>query len=559
MNQLTTYRKKRTFSETPEPQGKEKTSKDSFRFVIQKHAASHLHYDFRLEMNGVLKSWAVPKGPSLNPEDKRLAMHVEDHPLSYRAFEGIIPEGNYGAGTVIVWDEGTYEPLAEDETEQKNPAKIAMHQYKKGNLKFILKGKKLKGEFALVKMQKEDKPWLLIKKNDRYATKTDVLKKDKSVLSKKTLEQVSKAKNVKKWVAGKEAREQRTKNKDEGGKKKEERNTKNEKLTTNNLNDLLKELKARKGPMLKSVKPMLTTLVDKPFNKENWFFEIKWDGYRAIAYINNSEVELKSRNQISFTEKFYPVTEELKTWNIKAILDGEIIAVNEEGKGEFQKLQSWQKTGEGTIAYYVFDILWLNGYNVTSLPLSQRKELLKKIIPKNKTIFFSDHIETQGEKFFKAAVENNLEGIIAKSAESEYLQGIRSNDWLKIKTHKRQEVVIAGYTEGRSSRKFFGALILGVYENKKLKYIGHTGTGFNESLLGIVWEKLQKLKTTKCPFEEIPKTNMPATWVKPKLVGEIKFHEWTKDDIVRQAVFLGLREDKKAGEVVKEVPKKVRS
>ena len=551
---LSLYNKKRSFEKTPEPSGKKKgTVAQGLRFVVQKHDASRLHYDFRLEMEGVLKSWAVPKGPSLNPEDKRLAMMVEDHPYDYRSFEGIIPKGNYGAGTVMVWDEGTYAP-AEAGGSAEEQEKILLKQLKDGNLKFVLDGKKLKGEYALVHIKgKEENAWLLIKKKDKYASTNDVTRKDKSVVTGKTLEQ----------IAGQTKQEPRTatKNNKETTKpltapKKTRASSKKKALTRQpsaaygEIENLLK--KAKKAAYDTSIKPMLASLIEEPFDSDDWIFEIKWDGYRALAGKRNGKVELQSRNNLSFAKKYYPVTAALQEWNVNAIVDGEIIAVDDEGNTDFQHLQAWQKTGKGQLFYYVFDLLWLNGLSVTHLPLIERKQILESIIPKDGIIRYSDHIPSSGKEFFGLAVEKGLEGIMAKKADSLYYPGLRTQQWLKIKTHRRQEVVIAGFTRGRNSRQYFGALILGVYANKELVYIGHTGSGFNQTSLGEVYKKLEPLITERCPFNKKPKTNMPAVWVKPRLVAEVKFQEWTNENILRIPIFLGLREDKNAEDVKKE-------
>ena len=549
---LALYKRKRSFEKTPEPAGRKSTSsKQGLRFVIQKHDASRLHYDFRLELEGVLKSWAVPKGPSLNPEDKRLAMMVEHHPYEYRSFEGIIPAGNYGAGTVIVWDEGTYEP-AEPVTGTKQQEKSLLKQLHEGNLKFRLKGKKLNGEFALVHIKgKEGNAWLLIKKKDKYASITDITKKDKSVQSGKTLEQVGGSKNSRQWgklktlePAAKIAQPSKVKN--TGIAKKKVHKDPEDK----EVKELLQ--KAKRAPYDTNIKPMLASLTEEAFDSGDWIFEIKWDGYRAIAGIKQGKVELQSRNNLSFTKKYYPVTEALQNWKVNAIVDGEIIAVNNEGTTDFQDLQAWQKTGKGQLIYYVFDLLWLDGFSVMHLPLIERREILKSIVPKDSIVRYSDHIQTTGKDFFNLAISKGLEGIMAKKVDSLYHTGVRTQQWLKIKTHRRQEVVIGGFTKGRNSRQYFGALILGVYEKNELVYIGHTGSGFNQKSLVDMHKKLEPLITDECPFRKKPKTNMPAVWVKPKLVAEVKFQEWTNENILRIPIFLALREDKSAKDVKKE-------
>jgi bifunctional non-homologous end joining protein LigD len=547
---LALYKKKRSFEKTPEPSGRKKLSaSQGLHFVVQKHAASRLHYDFRLEMNGVLKSWAIPKGPSLNPDDKRLAMMVEDHPYDYRSFEGIIPEGNYGAGTVIVWDEGTYETLEQVEGGIRQQEKIFLKQLREGNLKFRLHGKKLKGDYALVHIKaREDNAWLLIKKKDTYSSSTDITKKEASVKSGKTLTEVAGNKKSKQWKSSRLADTKPTKARAKAPRKSAVR--KKKVSTQNEIKGLLQ--KGKRMAYDTAIRPMLASLADAPFDSEEWIFEIKWDGYRALAGIRNGKVELQSRNNLSFNKKYYPVTQALQNWNVNAIVDGEIIAVDENGVTDFQHLQAWQKTGRGELMYYVFDILWIDGFSVTHLPLVERKQILKSIAPDNSIIRYSDHIDTEGKDFFKLALQNGLEGIMAKKADSYYYPGMRTQQWLKVKTHRRQEVVIGGFTKGRNSRQYFGALILGVYENNELVYIGHTGSGFNEKSLAEMYKKLQALVTNVCPFKKKPKTNMPAVWVKPKLVAEVKFQEWTNENILRIPIFLGLRDDKNATDVMKE-------
>ncbi len=308
--------------------------------------------------------------------------------------------------------------------------------------------------------------------------------------------------------------------------------------------------------MPRHIKPMLATLTDAAFSDDNWLYEIKWDGYRAIAYIKDNKVELRSRTDISFTDKYSPITEALQSWPVNAVIDGEIVTVDDNGLARFQLLQTWNKNQEGQLLYYVFDLLWLNGRDLTDAPLEERKALLQALIPADGPVRYSEHITAKGEAFFEVAKAQGLEGIMAKRAGSAYHINFRSGDWLKIKTTFRQEVVIAGYTEPRSSRQYFGALILGVYNKEgKLVYVGHTGSGFNEKGLEAVWKKLQALVAKKCPFETVPRTNMPATWVKPVLVGEIKFQEWTRDGSARQPIFMGLRTDKKPTDVMKEEAK----
>lgn len=297
---------------------------------------------------------------------------------------------------------------------------------------------------------------------------------------------------------------------------------------------------------------MLATLVDEPFNDASWIFEIKWDGYRAIGSSIKGKTDLYSRNNISFREKYSPIANALKDFDHDVVVDGEIVSLDENGNSRFQYLQNWQRYQQGELVYYVFDLLWMDGNNVTGLPLIERKKILRQIIPANNVILYSDHIEENGKDFFEAAKQKGLEGIMAKNKNSAYEMDTRSRNWLKMKTASRQEAVICGFTSPRASRQHFGALILGLYKDDKLVYAGHTGTGFTEKTLKETWDKLKPLITGKCPFEKKPKTNMPATWVKPQLICEVKFQEWTEENIMRVPVFMGLRSDKRPNEVKKE-------
>ena len=357
---LAKYHAKRRFDRTPEPRRRTASGRGPLGFVVQKHAASRLHYDFRLELDGTLKSWAVPKGPSLNPADKRLAMMVEDHPLDYRTFEGIIPEGNYGAGTVIVWDEGTYS--ARETADRVEGERLLREGLRKGHLRIVMNGQKLKGEFSLLKLKRgEDNAWLLVKGRDDWASDADVTAQNRSVSSGRTLEDIAaKRKGVRVWKSNRSA------------KKAAPRRT---------LAAPAIELNgAPKGAAPHNVKPMLASLVDEPFDREVWIFELKWDGYRAIAEIGGRGVRLYSRNHKSFEQKFAPIVESLRDVGRRAVLDGEIVVLDDRGRSHFQLLQNYQKTGEGSLHYYVFDILHLDGRDLRGLPLRRRKELLAEVI-----------------------------------------------------------------------------------------------------------------------------------------------------------------------------------
>ncbi|MBL7700211.1 MAG: DNA ligase D [Chitinophagaceae bacterium] len=549
---LSKYREKRTFSDTPEPTGG-KPKGGELIFVVQKHDASRLHYDFRLEMDGVLKSWAVPKGPSLDPAVKRLAMMVEDHPFDYRDFEGIIPKGNYGAGTVIVWDEGTYSPI------EKFPSKKAQEKYllqklEKGDLKVVLNGKKLKGEFALVRTNgMGENSWLLIKHRDKYATTNDITLKDKSVQSGKTIEKIAaSSKNI--WESNK-------KTKSSSPKKTAVKKAAKKPAAKKKANAQLSGAPEARFP--KTVSPMLATLVDKPFDEPGWRYEIKWDGYRAIALSNDGEVNLVSRNNKSFNEKFYPVFDAVKEWNINAVVDGEIAVVNESGISHFGSLQNWRSEADGDLIYYVFDLLWLDGHDLMNLPLSQRRDILRELVPAEGIIRISDDFQASGSQFLEAAANMGLEGIIAKKEDSVYRPGERTRDWLKIKVNKRHEVVIGGYTVNDGTAKKFSSLLVGVYENGKLEYTGKIGTGFNDEQQAEMMAKFRPIITGKSPFTSDPDVNKPSrfrpnpphatvTWLKPELVCEVSYAEVTSDGVMRHPSFEGMREDKKPTEVMRE-------
>jgi bifunctional non-homologous end joining protein LigD len=547
---LKQYAAKREFEKTPEPKPGEGTVPDlrtersevaesglspdmqkgyRLMFVVHKHAARALHYDLRLELGGVLKSWAVPRGPSLDPSLKRLAVLVEDHPLEYKDFEGVIPEGSYGAGSVIIWDRGFYHhPSTRNESESE---KLLLDGFRKGDLKFVLEGEKLHGEFALVRIRKDGKSWLLLKKKDRYAAWGEILIQNRSVVSRKTLEEMIEADSSKSFKQ-----------------KKLSQIRLHEAVESEDLHDVPVK------PMPHGIQPMLATPVAKLFDHPDWIFEVKWDGYRAVAEIRDGSVSLYSRNGISFNKKYFPIVESLRKFGFDAVLDGEIVVVDDQGRPDFQALQHYQDSGSGHLLYYVFDLLYFRGYDLTGLPLLRRKELLKKILPLTPKVRFSDHVWKEGVLFYAAAKEKGLEGIVAKHSQSVYEAGRRSRQWLKVKTRLTQEGVIAGFTEPGGSRKYFGALVLGVFEGDELVYIGHLGGGFTENNLRDIRKRLDPLIQEECPFALKPETNTPVTWLKPELVCEVALSGWTGDGVMRQPVFLRLREDKTAREVVREIP-----
>jgi bifunctional non-homologous end joining protein LigD len=511
---LNAYQKKRSFKKSSEPKGVlgKKSQHNFLHFVIQKHAASHLHYDFRLEMHGVLKSWAIPKGPSLNPNVKRLAIQVEDHPYEYKDFEGIIPEGNYGAGKVIIWDEGSYDP---GDKSIKDFDKYFVKSLKLGHIDFVLHGQKLSGKFSLVKIKSPQKnAWLLIKTKENKSRQKDTVSEN-SVRSGLAVEQLQH-----------EPRNQAA----------------------------LSKMAAigPKVPMPKFVAPMLATLVNKPFDHPDWLFEIKWDGYRILAFVDHKRVKLYSRNRQDYTKFFSTITSTLAKLDIKAVFDGEMVVVDDRGISSFELMQKYQSEGKGQLIYYIFDLVWFDGHDLHELPLIQRKQLLAHVIPSLEQIQVSEYIEQAGKKFYKLAKAHHVEGIMAKEGDSIYQEDKRTHSWLKIKSRLQQEAVICGYTAPRGSRKLLGALILGIYEKGHLKYIGHTGTGFSEKFIEELKPRLDKLAQTQAPFAQIPKTNSPVTWLKPQLVCEVAFHEWTQQGYMRQPAFLGMREDKLARSVHKE-------
>ncbi len=543
---LEKYKQKRNQTVTPEPFGGKSSDRKLLHFCVQKHDARQLHYDFRLEMEGVLKSWAVPKGPSMDPKVKRLAMMVEDHPFDYRNFEGIIPKGEYGAGTVIVWDEGSYEPSNFKGKSKKDKERHLLQSLDSGQLKITLNGSKLKGEFALVRTSRQgDNSWLMIKHRDEFATPDEIILKDKSVLSGKTIEQVKKTStNIYGQTSSEPAKSKKTKS------------------PPVSVNAILK--KSIKSGMPSSVKPMLATLVDDPFDDPGWIFEVKWDGYRTIAYIEEGDVELSSRNNKSFTEKYYPITSALKEWKFDAVIDGEIMVLNEKGISNFGALQNWRSEADGQLVMYVFDILWYEGKNLMGLPLSDRQALLREIFPAGSDIIrLSETFPDKGTEFFEAAENLGLEGMIAKKADSIYTPDLRSKNWLKIKIHKRQEVIIGGYTINEGTGKLFSSLLLGVNENGRLRFVGKVGTGFTDRLQKQMLETFKPLEIKTSPFSTEPDINSPtrfrpnpphakAVWLKPELVCEVTYAEVTSEGVFRHPSFKGLRTDKKATEVVME-------
>lgn len=513
----TTHQPSGTANETASPDHQSTPSKTGhkLRFVVQEHHATALHYDFRLEIDGVLKSWAVPKGPSLNPHDHHLAIQTEDHPYEYRTFEGVIPEGNYGAGNVIIWDEGWYEARAND---GRDSEKTLRAELRNGHLTFVLHGQKLHGEFALIKMPHahEQNAWLLIKKTDEYASTQDVTAQNTSIKSHKRVDDLG--------AAGK-------------------------------LPDL-SSFPRKTAPW--QVNPMLCTLVDEPFSRDGWLFEIKWDGYRAIAAKHDGTLALYSRNHLDFSGKYPPIIEALRDVKHDVIVDGEIVVVGDDGVAHFEWMQNWTREPQGQLQYYIFDILWCDGRDVRSMPLYERKALLRAVLPGKSTVLrYSDDVETDGLGLFKQMQKRGLEGVVAKRADSPYREDARGQDWLKVKTALRQEVVIGGYTEPRGSRTYLGSLLVGVYDHGELVYVGHSGGGIPDEQRKRLQSQLAKLEQKTSPFKTEPKPNAPVHWVKPKLVCEMSFSEWTDEHYMRHPQFKGLRPDKEPSNVHRETAKKV--
>lgn len=493
---LDDYIKKRKFNSTPEPEG-EYDKADSFRFVIQRHQASHLHYDLRLEMEGVLKSWAVPKGPSMNPDDKRLAIQTEDHPVKYLTFQGTIPKGNYGAGTMQIWDDGIYNIIPD-----KN-YKTASAQLKKGDLKLEFFGRKIKGTFALVKMRtaKEQNQWLLIKKQDEFSTD---LEYNSEVFAAKP----------------------------------------NSKKTANVLSLKPSQL----------LKPMLASPAKKIFNDPDWIYEIKWDGYRVLSQVMNGEAALYSRNGISYNQKFAAIKEELDSLPHDVIIDGEMVIVDKNGVPDFQKLQNYNPAqSTELLRYFVFDLLYLNGHDMLQLPLLERKSLLPDVLEGLKNVLFCDHVEDMGSTFYKRAVDAGLEGVIAKKKDSLYFPGTRSENWLKIKAVQTEDCIICGYTESTKGGTLFGSLILGMLDNGQLKYVGNCGSGFSDELQKKLLKMFEPYISEESPFlKKINLKGRKQVLLIPEIFCEVKFSEWTKNGVMRHPVFKSIREDKSPEEVVDE-------
>jgi bifunctional non-homologous end joining protein LigD len=516
-SKLAEYQKKRQFDRTPEPSGGELATKTEPTFVVQKHAARRLHYDFRLAIDGTLKSWAVPKGPSLNPDDKRLAVETEDHPLDYANFEGNIPIGSYGAGTVMVWDRGTFQPEG-----GLDPGK----QIDRGEIKFALNGEKLRGSFVLVKLKHSEKgnEWLMIKHKDAAVDpQWNIDDHDGSVLTGRVLDE------IKQQLAPKRA------------------------ATPLHSSELQN---AHKAAMPAKLGPMLATLADHLFSDPNWLFEIKWDGVRALAFLRNGELRLRARSGNDITSQYPELQQFSKSVAAsQAIIDGEIAVLDSRGHSDFEKLQermhvrspSSQLISEFPVVFFAFDLLYCDGYDLRESPLLERKQLLQKLLHTSERIRYSDHQLEKGKELFALAKENGLEGIVAKRIDSRYVSD-RSCNWLKLKTYHTLDAVIGGWTAPRSAGLPFGSLLVGLYDGKKLRFAGHVGSGFNMQTYKDIFAKLEALRAARSPFVEPADTNGKPTWVRPELVARVRHSSWTDEKRLRHPVFIALREDAKAGD-----------
>jgi bifunctional non-homologous end joining protein LigD len=570
---LAEYKRKRDFKKTTEPAGGKPLPakvKGASRFVVQKHAARRLHYDFRLKMEDVLKSWALPKGLPWKRGEKHLAVEVEDHPIEYEDFEGIIPEGQYGGGTVMVWDRGNYRVYGEQ------PVK----SLREGKLHLVLDGDKAKGEWTLVRIRgrgDEKNQWLILKTgNDAkpVSKKMD----DRSVKTGRTMEQIAKARDAE-WESARESDENPTSQFKARIRAAVKKNAKNAvvgqakrpppaKRRNRSVPPKIASLADLRSAKPRFIEPMKAKLVEKPPATGDWIYELKFDGIRLIGIKRDEKVSLLSRNENELTQRFPEIVEAIKALPAgECVIDGEVVALDEEGRSSFQLLQAREMEGRKTPVYfYAFDLLQLDGKSLASLPLETRKNVLEKLCADARNpIRYSGAIGGDAKRLLEEVKRRGLEGIIGKQRNSVYEPGRRSGAWIKLKCVNEQEFVIGGYTPPQGSRKYFGAILVGYYENKKLVFAGKVGTGFTVKSLSMLYKKFQKEARDDCPFVDLPsKQNgkwvqdiTPSMmrkmhWVNPVFVCEIKFAEWTRDKKLRAPVFLGLREDKKPTEVIRE-------
>src|SRR3984893_1678351 len=512
MARLEEYRRKRRFDRTPEPSSPKAVPQLEGTFVVQKHAARRLHYDFRLAVDGVLKSWAVPKGPSLTPADKRMAVQTEDHPMSYADFEGNIPAGNYGAGAVMVWDRGRFR------VEGQRGAK---EQLEHGEIKFRLAGEKLSGGFVLVRTKRGDKQpeWLMIKHQDEAVDPAwNIDEHDGSVMTGRILDEIAGELPPKREPTP---------------------------LQPGELEG------ARKAAMPVSLSPMLATLIEKPFSDPGWLFEIKWDGARTLAWVEDGEVRLRSRAGNEVTHQYPELASLPQHLSVKqAILDGEIVVLDENGRSEFERMQQRMNVQRPSpdllsrypVTYFLFDLVYCDGYALREVPVLARKNFLRRILDPSREFRFSDHQLEKGKELFELARQQDLEGVVGKRVDSFYASA-RSPNWVKLKATKTVDAVVGGWTAPRGSRTHFGSLLLGLYQGKALRFVGHAGTGLDEKMRDLLMKKLRELEIDKCPFDKIPETNEEAFWAKPELVARVRYIGWTQEPRLRAPVLLALRNE----------------